>query len=272
MKRLTALALCALAGAAAATYPGSVVSSFQALLSPEMYQAGGICSGGGYLWVSYFNGDLTKRVMPTGSVLSTVHLGHWTYSVAWEEAHSYVYTAGFSSYTEWWDPATGSIVGSFHVPSPITNPNGVDYNDGDPAAPIWVAENGVFYWPPGIWNLTTTGSIVRSIKTRPFGFDADAVAYDGGTPGGPYLFVGAFTAPAYIYVFNPNTGSLLSSFKAPVADYSICDMDWDGQYLWALQNGSGTPYGQFGWCFRFVAHNYPGVEPASWGKIKALFN
>ena len=168
---------------------------------------------------------------------------------------------GVFDHIYWSDSKTGSTLGSFPNPRGVRSLEGIEYDDSTPSRPIWVCDDAT----QTIWNLTNTGNVAASFKT-PFGIDK--LTY-GDTPGGGYLFVGAFSAPPYIYVINPNTFSIVSSFVAPVADRGISDLSWDGRYLWVLENG--PPPIDPGWIYRFVAYSSPNVEPASFGKIKALY-
>jgi hypothetical protein len=249
------------------TYPGSIVSSFFAEPLEEegiRYFPLGITYGDRYMWVVYAHDVVTKRRPDNGSVVASFHLASWGWQLAWEESHKYLYDINWFGYVCWSNSATGSTIGSFPKPGTAAL-YGIDYDDGAPSRPIWVAQN----YPHVAWNLTTTGSVVSSFSLSSWPYTISALAYDGDTPGGDYLFFGMRSAPPYIFVVNANTFSLISSFVAPTADLAICDLSWDGRYLWALENG--PPPAEAGWVYRFVAHSSPKVEPASFGKIKAVF-
>jgi hypothetical protein len=248
-----------------ATYPGSVVSSFYAEPLEEesvQYFPFGITYGDGYMWVVYAHDVVTKRRPDNGSIIASFHLASWGWQLAWEENHKYIYNVGGFADVYWSDSTTGSTVGSFPNPPGITSLEGIEYDDSTPARPIWVCDQ----LSQTIWNLTNVGSVAASfvIRTTLMG-----LAFDADTPGGYYLFAGARSAPSRIYVINAVTLSVISSFVAPTADRGICDLSWDGRYLWALENG--PPPAKPGWIYRFVAHSSPAVEPASFGKIKALY-
>jgi hypothetical protein len=247
-----------------ATYPGSVVSSFLAEYIPDEGYPMGITYGEGYVWVTYVYDLVTKRRPKDGSIVTSFRSESWADESGWEENHKYIYNVGAFGWIYWSDSATGSTIGSF--PKPGTGAlSGVDYYDGAPSQPIWVVENV----PAMAWNLTPKGSVVSSYSLRSWLYLIRGLAYDGDTPGGDYLFLGLFTAPSYIFVVKVDTFSLISSFVAPVGGRGISDLSWDGRYLWALENG--PPPAKPGWVYRFVAHSSPNIEPASIGKIKALY-
>jgi hypothetical protein len=250
-----------------ATYPGSIISSFFAEPLEEggtEYFPQGITYGERYMWVVYAHDVVTKRRPDNGSIVASFHLVSWGWQLAWEENHKYLYDINWFGYICWSNSTTGSTVGSFPKPG-SGNLYGIDYYDGAPYRPIWVAQR----FPAVAWNLTTTGSVVSSFSLSSWPYRVSALAYDGDTPGGDYLFLGMSSGPPYIFVVNPNTFSIISSFIAPTADRAMCDLSWDGRYLWALENG--PPPAKTGWVYRFVTHSSPYVAPASLGKIKALY-
>jgi hypothetical protein len=249
---------------ALATYPGSVVSSFYAEPLEEesvQYFPLGITYGDGYMWVVYAHDVVTKRRPGNGSIVASFHLASWGWRLAWEENHKYIYNVGGFPDVYWSDSKTGSTLGSFPNPHGVRSLEGVEYDDSTPSRPIWVCDDAT----QTIWNLTNEGNVVASFNP-PFG--TDSLTY-GDTPAGGRLFVGAFSSPPLIYVINPATFSIISSFEAPVGNRGISDLSWDGRYLWVLENG--PPPIKPGWVKRFVAYSSPTVEPASLGKIKALY-
>lgn len=252
------------------TFAGSVVSSFYGTINvgPITHYPVGITYGDGYLWVSY-SYFITKRTV-TGSIVATIYQENQAGPpLGWEESHKYLYGACWGAGVFWWDSSTGSLVGSFPRPPGSISLHGIDYNDRAPANPIWLCEWQGLPTRKLIWNLTTAGSIIASWNVINWPILTYKLAYDGETPGGPFLFVadcGPASSPAIIGKAYVNNCSLLSTFQAPIIG-PAADITWDGNYLWGIQN-PGAPTG---WIYRFVAHEYPSVAPASFGKIKALF-
>jgi len=248
------------------TFPGSVVSSFHAepiTEPPYQYFPTALTYGDGYVWVAYSNRVVTKRRPLSGSVLSSFYLEYRHWSIGWKETGNLIYaTAHDYEHIFWASSTNGSVLGSFRAPAG-TFLVAFDYNDKNPGNPIWAAGTRQLRF---LWNLTSTGSIVSSFSLAALPAYADSLAYDGDTPGGPFLFVGLDSAPAMIYVLNAANASILSSFQAPTAPYAVCDMGWDGRYLWILENP-----GYVGMVYRCVGHTAPAVVPTSVGKVKALF-
>ncbi len=249
-----------------ATYPGSVISSFFAEPIEEggvPYSPLGMTYGEGYVWVVYAHALVTKRSPITGSIVASFYLDSCGWQLGWDGNRKYLYDINWWCWINWSDPKTGSTIGSF--PNPSTGLlYGVDYDEGHPGRPLWLGQRG----PAWAWNLTATGSVVASYDLRSWWHVPDALAY-GKTPGGEFVFFGLYSAPPYIFVVNPSTFSVVSSFVAPVGNCGISDLSWDGRYLWVLENG--PPPIKPGWVYRFVAYSSPTVEPASVGKIKALY-
>ena len=273
MLRKVAAFIAVLAAVAGGTYRGSVVSSFNGFVHQGSadWAPLGVAYGAGYVWVIYYPGLVTKRVPASGSIISTVYLSTGAgsgESLAWEAARAYLYACCRGSGASYWNAASGELAGSFPLPAGAARLNGIDYNNrGSP--PIWACQWG--YLPPEInsviWNMTAGGSVVSSWNVNYWPVEPRCLAYDGDTAGGPFLFVGMYSAPSVIGVVNPANCSLVSTFRAPTYDNSLADLAWDGTYLWAVDNGPGAS----GWIYRFVAHEYPAVTPASWGRIKAAF-
>jgi hypothetical protein len=257
----------ALFNVAHGTYAGSIVSSFHAgpiIEGPERYPPTALTYGAGYVWIGYTgNQVMTKRKPDSGSLVSSFRIGDWFSRIAWKENGNLILATDFGfEYIFWASSTNGSVLGSFPAPPGILF-KALEYDDGNAGRPIWAAGNRALRF---LWNLTSTGTIVSSFSLASLPAYADSLAYDGDTAGGPFLFVGLDSSPAMIYVLNPANASVISSFQAPTAPYAVCDMSWDGRYLWILENP-----GYVGMVYRCVGHTTPAVVPASVGKIKALY-
>jgi hypothetical protein len=99
--------------------------------------------------------------------------------------------------------------------------------------------------------LNTSGSIVKSFKAP---FYVHDLAWDG-----RYLWTNRWS-DFYICRFT-DTGSVVASFKLPGGTYESSGAAFDGSYLWLANRG---------WAYR-VDIGVIAVEPASAGKVKALF-
>jgi hypothetical protein len=258
------------AGFAYATYAGSVVSSFYAEpleWEGNYYYPFGLTYGDGHVWVVYAYGGITKRTT-RGSIVSSYDPDIPLWRIGWDGRRRHIYGTSWSDGVFWLNASTGSLVGSFGLPPGATRFWGLEYDDYTPSNPIWACQ---LHSPYTIWNLGPQGNVVASFNLSTWPFGPRCLAMDADTPGGPFLFVGTQSAPPTIYVVRPSSFSVISSFRAPVHNYGICDLSWDGQYLWVVENGRETPPNEFGMVYRFVAHTTPAVVPASVGKIKALF-
>jgi hypothetical protein len=258
------------AAAAYGTYAGSVVSSFYAEpleWGGVYYYPTGLTYGAGYVWVVYWHGFITQRTT-RGSIVSSYDPDIPLLNLAWDERRRYLYGTGWYDGVFWLNASTGSLVGSFGLPPGATRLYGIEYDDSTPANPIWACQLYPTYYA---WNLDPNGSVVASFDLGTWPYAPSRLAMDADTPGGPFLFVGTYSAPPTIYVVQPSSFSIITSFKAPVHDYAISDLSWDGRYLWVVANGPGTPENEFGMVYRFVGHTVPAVMPASVGKIKTLF-
>ena len=263
---LLAIIVVSCANAAYGTYAGSVVSSFHAepiTEPPYQYFPTALTYGAGHVWVAYSNRVITKRRPVSGSVVSSFYLENRHWSIGWKDTGNLIYATDHDfEHIFWANSTNGSVLGSFHAPAG-TYLVAFEYDNKNPVNPIWTSGTRQLRF---LWNLTSSGTIVSSFSLASLPAYADSLAYDGDTPGGPFLFVGLDSAPAMIYVLNPASASILSSFRAPTFGYAVADMSWDGRYLWILENP-----GYVGMIYRCVGHTTPAVVPASVGKIKALY-
>jgi hypothetical protein len=272
MKKILTLGLVITSAAVAyGTYAGSVVSSFYAeplKWEGVPYYPVGLTYGRDYIWVVYAHGYITQRTT-RGSIVSSYDAFHTPLRcIGRDESRGYIYGAIWGEGVFWIKASTGSRVGSFGLPPGATRLNGLDFDESAPSSPIWVSE---LYPTYQVWNLGPTGNVVASFDLYTWPGGPQCLAMDADTPGGPFLFVGTQSAPPTIFAVRPSSFSIISSFIAPVHNYGICDLSWDGQFLWVVENGRETPPGQFGMVYRFVGHTFPAVVPASVGKIKALY-
>lgn len=260
-KATVALVACWAAGAFATSHLGSVVNSWYAVYS---YPSGGkmplgLCYDSGFMYVSY-DGVLNKREPGHGSIVDVVGLPKpQPYEITFARSSGRIWCACYEAGVYLLHPETGSYVASFPLPGGIPNASAICYDRVMPSHPLWVTD--VITWR--IWNLTTRGSIVRSIRV-PIN-NVSGLAYDNDAAGGPYLFVGAWTDKARIHATNPANGSIHYTFTAPVKGNRLQGLTWDGEYLWTIDSLNH-------YLVQFVAHE-PNVQiaPASVGRIRALF-
>jgi hypothetical protein len=268
MRAVIVIVIYVSAYSALATYPGSLISSFYAeplRYGSVTYFPQGLTYGSGYLWVTYAEGIVTKRQFPNGALVGTFVCPEpaWGHELAWDGRRNYLYMTSIFSGIYWVESRNGSIIGSFPKPPGAGPLFGIEYNDYYPGRPIWVGDY------KKVFNLDTTGSVVKSFDLSTWPYAPGAYAFDKDTAGGPYIFVGAVRAGVapWIYVVKPADFSVISSFVSPLYPSSLADITWDGRYLWGLENCEAT----VGWVKRFVVYSSPIVEPASIGKIKALY-
>jgi len=256
-----ALVACWAAGAFATSYLGSVVSSWYAVYN---YPGGGkmplgLCYDAGYMYVSY-DGVLNKREAIHGSIVDVVGLPQpQPYEIAFAPASGRIWCGCYEAGVYLLDPETGSYVASFPLPGEIPNASAICYDRTLPSRPLWVTDP--ITWR--IWNLTTAGSLVRSIQVP--ANSVSGLAYDNDAAGGPYLFVGAWSDKARIHAANPANGSIYYTFTAPVTGSRLQGLTWDGEYLWTIDSHNY-------YVVQFIAHE-PNLSltPASLGKVRALF-
>jgi len=262
---LIAVFVAAAWGAAGATsYLGSVVNSWNGKYVGSIpYATFAITCGDGYIWLGTEK-FFTQRVASTGSLLDVVGFsGPTGDALGFQNSTKYLYFACSYKGVYCRESSSGSEVASFGMPPGSTYLMALEFDNDNAAAPLWLGD--LHAWR--LWNLTTAGSVVRSLRTT---YSVGGVAYDGDTAGGPFIFAGTRNPPPVIYALDPPTGSVLYSFEIGVCRLGIGGLSWDGTYLWALDDIGSSPLN--GMVYQIVAHEpNTGVVPASLGRIKALY-
>jgi len=193
------------------------------------------------------------------------------------------------------NPGNGSVLGSWAVPSGSSN-RGLAYSA---TGNVWVGSynNDVIY--PCNW---TSGSIIGSWAAGhdPYGLAAQQTG-DGGV--GVTAIFSSDSAHSYTWRHALNNGSILSSFPMPNSDYRDITYDQRNGLIWGAYGpnifgysvaGAGsivssfeappsTSYGMAyynsvlfigctnGYVYRVSCPATVSVEPASIGKVKALY-
>jgi hypothetical protein len=261
---IIALVVATCAAAWATSYLGSVVNSWDGKYegSSISYPLA-LAYGDGYIWLGHHT-YFIQRTASTGSIVDLLGFsGRPGDGLGYEKVTKYLYFACSDKGVFWREATTGSTVGSFGLPAGATYLKALDFDNGNPTAPLWLGDSRAWR----LWNLTPAGSVVRSFRT-PFG-STSGVAYDNDTAGGPFLFAASSSIPPVIYALELTAGSILYSFPLEVCTNGLGGLSWDGTYLWALDEGSESPH--HGMVYQLVAHEpNTGLLPASLGRIKAL--
>lgn len=201
-------------------------------------------------------------------------------------------------------PITGSVVGSFRLPDKTNYYSGLAYSsDGY----LWVADPGhsiVYHVDP------VTGSVYGFWRTsyKPYGL-APRCTGNGGS--GTNALIVTDGATSFAFIHDKGTGSVIASFRIAHPSGHDCAYDWHNKVVWlgddnypyvvygyrlngsvhasfAIRNpgmwGAGglTYKGGYLWmaCTQYAGPDIIyrihcpwgiGVEPASVGKVKALF-
>jgi DNA-binding beta-propeller fold protein YncE len=257
----TILAAASFAGMAGASYV-QVVSSFDATYSgagPTWY-AYSVEYDGSYLWTSVLY-HLIKRTYPAGSLVGTFGMDPYQpYGLAYDGTYIYSTNAATTRFVYQVDPGSGSTVASFPYPSGASRGAGLAFDGTYLYFSCYDASR--------IWRLTTAGSVVATLPTaitKPWG-----LAYDDRTPGGPFLWLAdhPFGSGPQSKIYQLTTaGSIIDSADWPVTGVGACGLAFDGAYLWGVNN----VYPQANYCYRMLFVSDVGVNPASVGRIKALY-
>jgi len=235
-----------------ATYFGSIVSSFP---SPSAQPSGVACHAGEiYIQTADYT-QVLWRTTRTGSVIQYHPLflktprdvtvgtvaGNTFYWVVDDiREHVFKFRGGSST-----------VLGSFPIPAGY--PWGVAFVDKTHMYYTDVYGQKLYYLNPA------TGSIYSSYDV---GFYAGPLAYD---PAG-YLWIVGFPDTVNECTLS---GSVLRSFSVYRYAYDYArGCGYDGEYVWiaATRNATRTYT-----IMQINVREEPGVEPASWGKVKAVF-
>jgi hypothetical protein len=222
---------------------GSVVASFR---SPH---ASGLPRGMAYASPHerlYHVSNTTDTIYATdtnGSVVSSFPCPGDTRDV--EGGQHYFWTCTYSATGIIYRINTsGSVEASFLAPA---NATGITRDDTH----LWVSSSTTNY----VYRLTTAGSLVASFAAP--GEDTAGLDWDG-----RYLWLAdAATTESSLYQLT-TTGSVLWQFKVPTG--RVYGVAFDGTYVW--YSSMANPK----YCYRVTVSGIA-VEPASFGKVKALF-
>jgi hypothetical protein len=229
---------------------GSVVSSFKA---PSNWPFG-MSYRPGYLYISAYCGMVVWRTTTAGSIISYHPLkAVWNYGITVGTINGRIYywvVDRRTYYVNRYVDGSSSIHGSF--PAPGGGPWGVAYVD----------ESHMYGTGVGGLHLIhpMTGSIYSSYTLN---FGPGDLAYDAGG----YLWI---TYPHVNYKLVCKCtlqGSVLASFST-MRYGTPHGCAFDGEYVWIgtsdVENGIYS-------IIRFNVQEHPSAEPASVGKVKALF-
>lgn len=239
------VALAALLAAVGSVFgAGSIVSSF---LSPCSNRSDGMCYCGGYLYIMDYPVGTVYRTTTNGSVL-----GSWAGPRNGSGVHftgTHFWTNTYSPGWAYYRDSNGSILASFAGPAP-------GYG---------ITSDGTYLWYScaltrnTVWQLTTTGSVIGSFGGP--GRWCSGLDWD---PRG-YLWVADAPYGGVTGIYRVTTnGSVVESYSPLPVAFQPVGCAWDGSYVW---------YCDF-WPPLYVYQMdtvVTSVEPASIGKVKALF-
>ena len=262
------LAVCVVSSAAEL---GSVVSSFTLRPCWPDAATSGMTYANGFLWTLQIDSGppgatIVKRVHPTGSILASYKISPDELDIFEELTYDGNYFWAGRCTVSWQDPkllkidaGTMSIVSSVPLNWFENEIVGLDWNGQD----FWFSYFGA---PNETYRMTTSGSVVASYPIRyDFSF---GIAYAPGLAGGARVFEchrpGGSSTRINVYkaAGHKSEYSFLIQRERPCRIFC-----WDGEYLWLNES---LPTGEN--ACRVVA--WPpdiGVEPASLGKVKAVF-
>jgi len=224
---------------------GDVISSFP--MAPQLLYSHGLTWDGAYLWSC--DNLFIYRLTTSGSIVSSFKFAVGPqYLNLWGAAYdgSYLWISEWTNHN---DPTSvtrfttaGSPVGGFKI-----------YNFVDGGL-TW--DNG-YVWADGR-KYTTNGSLVSSFSIGGARFNDTAFV-------GHYIWA---SGPNVTYVYEwTTTGSCVASFPSPDGGQPT-GKTFDGQYLWFVSSyaKAADPYYAYQ-----IDIGVVGVDPASFGKVKALY-
>ena len=242
-KFLIALALTLTGVGCAGATGGSVVASFRSPHASGIPRGMAYASPSSRLYHVSSTKDTIYATNTDGSVVGSFACPGDTRDV--EAGEDYFWTCTYSSTGIIYRINTsGSVESSFLAPA---NATGITLD----ATYLWVSSSTTNY----VYRITTTGSLVASFAAP--GGDAAGLDWDG-----RYLWLAdAATTDSSLYRLT-TTGSVLWQFKVPTG--RVYGVAFDGTYVW--YDSMANPKN----CYR-VTISGNAVEPASFGKVKALF-
>jgi hypothetical protein len=229
-------------GCAGAT-GGSVVASFRSPHASGVPRGMAYASPSSRLYHVSSTKDTIYATETDGSVVGSFSCPGDTRDV--EAGEDYFWTCTYSATGVIYRINTsGSIEASFLAPA---NATGITLD----ATYLWVSSSTTNY----VYRVTTAGSVVASFAAP--GSDTAGLDWDG-----RYLWLAdAPTTGSALYRLT-TTGSVLWQFKVPTGRaYGVA---FDGTYVW--YSSMANPK----YCYQ-VTISGNAVEPASFGKVKALF-
>lgn len=235
---------------------GSVVGSFRVC-----NHCAGLAISSACLYINDYNARYVYRVHPTtGSIFGSFNVvnNSYTRGLAFDGNYLWVNKVISDPYLTYRvNAASGSIYASYAIPSSQTE--GVaprasgDYGAGTDA---------LFHfcrWREMVYLMNLSGSITSSYRVSSE-CDMYDIAYDWRNR---LIWGGRDPVGSVVPIWGTNTsGSLVASFTVAnmINNYGIT---YAGSYLWAA--------GQTGWVYRIHCPVGVGVQPASVGRVKALF-
>ncbi len=244
MKKIVTITLASLVFAAAAFAAlGDVISSFN--LPSACGIGNALAWDGAYLWVCSYQGSFFFRLNTNGSIISSFQIvpSYYEYFGGATFDGEYLWC---SSYDDRWDE-----LGFTRYSTAGSRVSGFYFHTYFP----WqcLAWDGNYLWSANR-KVTTTGSILGSFP-EPFYFS---------DPGwdGHYLWAAGPSRSVYQI---STAGSVMASFPSPGP--SRGGAAFDGLYLWLVSGGNEPPNR---WVYQLDI-GVEGTDPASFGKIKALY-
>lgn len=239
---LTVVAVAAAAG-------GSIIRSFE---SPCSDCVDGLAYRGEYLYHANFNGPNQILITTTagslvGSLGAPTGMTGVDYTGTCYWVYNYRSTVPNNVISRL--DGSGSVLGSFAAPE-------YGYDVTCDGLNLWYSTSGSHYLNY-IYKLTKAGSVMASFQA-PHGSGFSNYGLDWGADS--LWLAQRGTRGGYIYQLTP-VGSVVYSIYMPA--YQPKGVTWDGSYVWFTDAATEYVY-QMRW-------SGIGVEPASVGRVKALF-